>query len=60
MKKEDFIMKENSFAAEGLYNDKGSYYEGKKMSVFSMISVAGSFLINALIVGYAIVMSIIA
>ena len=60
MKKEDFIMKENSFAAEGLYNDKENYYEGKKMSVFSMISVAGSFLINALIVGYAIVMSIIA
>ena len=53
-------MKENSFAAEGLYNDKENYYEGKKMSVFSMISVAGSFLINALIVGYAIVMSIIA
>ena len=53
-------MKENSFAAERLYNDKESYYEGKRLSVFSMISVAGSFLINALIVGYAIVMSIIA
>ena len=52
-------MKKNSFAAESLYNHENCY-EGKRISVFSMISVAGSFLINALIVGYAIVMSIIA
>ena len=60
MKKEDFVMKENSFAAERLYSDKENYYEGKRLSVFSMISVGGSFLINALIIGYAVVTSIIA
>ena len=61
MKKEDFTMKENSFAAEML-NDKENnfnYYEGKRFSAFSMIFAGGSFLINALIVGYAIVTAII-
>ncbi len=53
-------MKGNSFAAENLYNDKDNYYEGKRLSVFSMISVGGSFVINALIIGYAIVSAIIA
>ena len=54
-------MKENSFAAEML-NDKENnfnYYEGKRFSAFSMIFAGGSFLINALIVGYAIVTAII-
>ena len=52
-------MKENSFAAE-ILNNKEKYYEEKRLSVFSMISVGGSFLINALIIGYAVVASIIA
>ena len=53
-------MTRNSFAAENLYSDKESYYGEKRLSVFSMISVGGSFLINFLIIGYAIVSAIIA
>lgn len=52
-------MKGNSFAAENLYNDKESYYEGKRPSDSSMMLVGASFLINALIIGYAIVSAII-
>ena len=52
-------MMGNSFTAEGSYSEKENYYEGKRLSVFSMVSVAGSFLINALIIGYAIVSAII-
>ena len=53
-------MTRNSFTAESLYNDKENYYEGKQLSVFSMISIGGSFLINVLIVTYAIVSAIVA
>lgn len=41
-----------------LYATKEEYYETKKMSSFSMISVACSFIINALIIGYAIITSL--
>ncbi len=53
-------MMRNSFAAENLYSDKESCYEEKPLSVFFVVSVGGSFLINALIIGYAIVSTIIA
>ena len=52
-------MKGNSFAAENLYNDKENYYTEKRLSVFGAVSVGGSFLINVLIIGYAIVSAII-
>ena len=52
-------MKGNSFAAENLYNDKDSYYENKHLSGTSSVLVGISFLINALIIGYAIVSAII-
>ena len=53
-------MKGNSFAAENLYNDKENYYEGKSLSVFGAISIGSSFVINALIVGYAIISALVA
>ena len=47
-------MNRNSFATE-VYTSKEEYYERKRLSTFSMVSVAGSFLINALIIVYAII-----
>ena len=38
-----------------LYTTKEEYYETKRLSSFSMVSVVGSFLINLLIIGYAVV-----
>ena len=52
-------MKGNSITAEKLYNDKENYYEGKRLSVFGAVSVGGSFVINAFIIGYAIVSAIL-
>ncbi len=43
-----------------LYATKEEYYETKRLSSFSMISVAGSLIINILIVGYAIITSLVA
>lgn len=53
-------MTRNSIAAEKLYDDKESYYDEKRSSVFSIVTLGVSFLINALIIGYAILSSIIA
>ena len=45
----------DSATAKNFYNDKEQYYSEKHLSSFSMVSVAGSFLINALIIVYAII-----
>ena len=42
-----------------LYSTKEEYYETKRLSTFSMVSVAGSFIINALIIGYALVSNLL-
>lgn len=42
-----------------LYATKEEYYETKRLSAFSMFSVAGSLVINALIIGYAIITSLV-
>ena len=59
MKKEEFLMNRNSFATEKVNTTKEEYYEGKRLSAFSMVSVAGSFAINALIIVYAIINTIV-
>ena len=43
-----------------LYATKDEYYETKELSSFSMISIAGSLIINILIVGYAIITTLVA
>ena len=43
-----------------LYATKEEYYETKRLSTFSMVSVAGSLIINILIVGYAIITTLVA
>ena len=52
-------MNRNSFATEKVNTTKEEYYEGKRLSAFSMVSVAGSFAINALIIVYAIINTIV-
>ena len=43
-----------------LYTTKEEYYETKNLSSFSMISIVGSLIINVLIIGYAIINSLVA
>ena len=43
-----------------LYATKEEYYETKRLSTFSMVSVAGSLIINALIIGYAVISALLA
>ena len=43
-----------------LYATKEEYYETKRLSTFSMVSVAGSLIINALIIGYAVISVLLA
>lgn len=50
----------DSFTAEILYNEKERYYSEKHLSSFSMVSVAGSLIINAMIITYAIISAVIA
>ena len=42
------------------FSDKEEYYKTKRLSTFSMVSVAGSLIINALIIGYAVISALIA
>ena len=42
-----------------LYANKEEYYETKRLSTFSMVSVAGSLIINVLIIGYAVISALI-
>ena len=51
-------MNRYSFATK-VYTTKEEYYEGKRLSTFSMVSVAGSFLINAIIIVYAIINTVV-
>ena len=43
-----------------LYATKEEYYETKRLSTFSMVSVAGSLIINILIIGYAVINTLLA
>ena len=43
-----------------LYSTKEEYYETKELSSFSMFSIAASLVINILIIGYAIITSLVA
>ena len=43
-----------------LYATQEEYYETKRLSTFSMVSVAGSLIINALIIGYAVISALLA
>ena len=42
------------------FADKEEYYKTKRLSTFSMVSVAGSLIINVLIIGYAVISALIA
>ena len=42
-----------------LYATKEEYYETKRLSGFSMLTIAGSFIINALIIGYAVITALV-
>ena len=50
----------DSVTAKKFYNDKERYYSEKHLSSFSIVSVAGSLIINAMIIGYAIISALIA
>ena len=50
----------DSITTKSTYNDKERYYSQKHLSSFSMVSVAGSLIINAMIIVYAIVSALIA
>lgn len=43
-----------------LYATKEEYYETKRLSTFSMVSVAGSLIINAFIIVYAVISALMA
>lgn len=51
-------MNKNLSISDRTYNDKESYYGGKRLSLFSCFAVSGSLLINLAIVVYAIITSV--